>query len=606
MTFGGTGGMCVLRTVAPQTPTSASSVGPVHRRRAEQQRETPVPPARTVIRGTSAGLATGLALSLLATAPAAAEPDDPSLVDDTAAIDALAPFHDQEIDWAPCEEAHLSGSEAECAWIEVPLDYSAPEGERIEIAILRMSASDPEARRGILLSNPGGPGLSGRDLGIELALDSRAGEVYDSIGMDPRGTGASTWIDCEGEPPPSYPRPTDEQISEVTRETIRYARDCDTNAGDLMPHMTTADTARDMDVIRAALGEERVSYVGYSYGTYLGAVYGSLFPERLDRSVLDSPVNPDGIWREDSLAQAPAYTANVERYAIWLAEHDEVFGMGGSPDTIIRTFEETADRLQEEPRPDLFFPGGFDGNDFMAVVGEFARDQSEWDGSAWFLKALVEDEPFPEEEPEGGFEEDTDPEPEIPEDELDLSGYNLDLHTAVMCEAEWPEDVSIYHSDMRDYRDNHPYGSGASWTGPQACTFSEKQPTEPLVDLVPAGSTGPLIIAAEYDANTAYAGGPAMAKTLDGSLLTITDEGGHGFYASLDPVDLAPLHPCVDDAVDAYLVDGTDPQDLECAGLPRPETTSDGPDTEELTDLFQRFEDYDGAEPTPARALGRH
>ncbi|HJE59698.1 MAG TPA: alpha/beta hydrolase [Nocardiopsis listeri] len=553
-----------------------------------------MPPARTVIRGTAAMMAGGLALTLATATPATAEPVDPRPLDDSATLDALAPFHEQEVGWALCEEELFAELELECARIEVPLDYADPGGVRIEIAILRDAASDPDARRGILLSNPGGPGGAGRALGADLGLSTRAGEVYDNIGMDPRGTGASTPLDCGSEFPISHPRPTDRQISRTTRETIRYTRACDEAEGDLRPHMTTANTARDMDVIRAALNEERLNYVGYSYGTYLGAVYGSLFPGRLDRSVLDSPVHPDGIWRESFMMQATAYTDNMRRYSAWLAEHDEVFGMGDDPEEILRVFEETADRLQEEPRDDHPSGQAYDGNAFAAEAGFAARGQSTWDDATWYLKDVIAGEPFPEVEPV----------PEIDQDVADLFGMNMDLHTAILCEARWPERLSTYHSDMRDHRDNHPYGTGAHWAGPQTCGFTRNQPAEPAVDLIPAGTTTPLVIAGEYDANTAYVGGPAMAKTLDGSLVTVTDDGGHGFYAIVDPVDLEFLYPCVNEAVDAYLVDGADPRDLECAGPPRPEATSDRPDAEDLGELFQRFEEYDGSEPTPARTLG--
>ena len=565
-----------------------------------------MPPARTVIRGTSAGLATGLALSLATALPAAADPVATAPADATAAEP--TPFHDQEIDWTSCEEDFLAEFELECARVEVPLDYTDPGGERIEIAILRVPASDPEARRGVIFSNPGGPGGPGRALAAQLGLDgdmglgSRSHEVYDHIGMDPRGTGASTRVDCESDFPSSHPRPADAQIFEVTQEMIRYTRACDANAGDLREHMTTADTARDMDVVRAALGEERINYVGYSYGTYLGAVYGSLFPERLDRSVLDSPVHPDGIWRESFMMQATAYTENVERYAIWLAEHDDVFGMGEDPDEILRTFEETTEALQEEPRTDHPWWEEYDGNAFVEEVGVFARYQDSWDVSAWYLKDVIAGEPFPEDE----LQIAADAEPEVSEDEEVLFGLNWDLATAVICEAEWPKRISVYHSDMRDHRAEHPYGTGAFWAGPQTCAFTRNQPPEPEVDLVPAGATTPLIIAGEYDANTAYSGGPAMAKTLEGSLVTVTDDGGHGFYAMPGQEGPGSLFPCVDEAVDAYLVDGADPRDLECAGLPRPDVTSQEPETEDLIELFQRFEEFDETEPVRPRTLGRH
>ena len=571
-----------------------------------------MPPARIALRGTSVGLATGLALSLLAVSPAAASPvvpePDGATSHDTASPAEPTAFHDQEVDWALCEEEIFAEFALECARVEVPLDYADPDGERIEIAILRVPASDPQARRGVIFSNPGGPGAPGRALALELGLgptmglgNSRSHEVYDHIGMDPRGTGASTPVDCQGELPFTYPRPTDSQISEVTRETIRYTRQCDANAGDLRPHMTTANTARDMDVIRAALGEERINYVGYSYGTYLGAVYGSLFPERLDRSVLDSPVHPDGIWRESFMMQATAYTENVERYAIWLSEHDAVFGLGEDPDQILRAFEETADALQEEPRTDHPVETVYDGNTFALEVGLSARYQQDWDVSAWHLKDVIEGEPFPEVGPAIM----ANLEPEVTEDEDVLFGFAWDLHTAILCEAEWPNRLSVYHSDMRDHRENHPYGTGAHWAGPQTCTFSSGPGSAPEVDLAPAGTTDPLIIAGEYDANTAYSGGPAMAEALDGSLVTVTDDGGHGFYGMVDLLEFATLHPCVNEAVDAYLVDGANPRDLECAGLPRPDVNAERPDTQDLAELFQRFQEFDETEPVRPGALGR-
>jgi pimeloyl-ACP methyl ester carboxylesterase len=340
--------------------------------------------------------------------------------------------------------------------------------------------------------------------------------------------------------------------------------------------MTTANTARDMDVVRAALGEEKTSYLGYSYGTYLGAVYGSLFPERLDRSVLDSAVSPDGIWREVFLGQAPAYSANMDRYTAWLAEHDDAFGLGATQEDVYATIDAASARLREEPSRSHPAVDLYDNHMFDLEVGYHSRFQSAWGTVATYLWFLVNDQPVPEEflplslfAPAEG-----DPDP-----------VTFGLQTAVLCEAEWPDRVSLYHADAREYREEHPYGSGAYWAVPQPCTFSTLDRPEPPVELERDGYSEALVIAGEFDANTFYEGGVAMAERLDSALVTVAGDGGHGFYHGygLD---------CVADAVDAYLVHGAVPEDVTCQGLPPEEMgpaslaeSAPEPDDEELAAL---------------------
>ncbi|WP_223830539.1 alpha/beta fold hydrolase [Nocardiopsis quinghaiensis] len=524
--------------------------------RAEIAEATHVRTAR-VIPMASGVLVTALAVSLAAASPAAADPPD-SPADESA----LAGFHEQELAWAPCTEEALQG--LECAGVEVPLDYSDPGGERVTVAISRARASDPDRRRGILLTNPGGPGGHGRYMPLPLDPQtgtgflggSRASEVYDVIGMDPRGTGGSSpRIVCDTLPPPLYPRPNDEEISGATRAAINYQRSCEQEYGDLLTHMTTADTARDMDVIRAALGEEQTNYLGYSYGTYLGAVYGSLFPERLDRSVLDSAVSPDGIWRDAFLEQAPAYSANMDRYTAWLAEHDDTFGFGATQEEVYATIDATSERLREEPSRSHPAVELYDNHMFDMEVGYHSRFQASWNFLATYLGFFVNDQPVPE-----GFASISLFAPV--EREISTVG----LQTAVLCEAEWPTRVSQYHADAREYREEHPYGSGAYWAVPQPCTFSTLDRPEPPVELERDGYSEALVIAGEFDANTYYEGGVAMAERLDSALLTVAGSGGHGFYV---PEGL----DCVTEAVDAYLVDGKGPEDLTCQGRPPAEVT---------------------------------
>lgn len=503
---------------------------------------------------TAGALALALATSLAA-APAAAE-------------DPLRAFHEQEVVWAPCEEHLLR--EVECAWIEVPLDYAAPGGERASIAISRNRATDPDRRRGILLTNPGGPGGTGRqmavgdrpDHGFSSLSAQRVAEVYDIIGMDPRGGGASTpYLDCGTHYPFTWSRPTDAALSGHTRAVIATQRACESAHGDLIPHMTTANTARDMDVVRAALGEDEVSYLGRSYGTYLGAVYGSLFPQRLDRSVLDAAVPPEGMWRDVFTQQSEGYRANVERYTAWVAEHDDVYGLGDTPEEVVDTFERTRARLVEHPRHE-YWPGDpepfvYTADLFDYAVGVAARFQNGWAHPTADFWYIVNDLPYPEAEaPEDpGFPD----EEEWPEPGIEFD--NPSLMMAVLCEAPWPTRLSDYYANVREVREHSPYGVGAGWHAPQPCTFASHTP-DPLVEPERDGYPRGLVIGGEYDANTLYEASVRMAGRLDHALVTVADEGDHTFYGR-EGMD------CVTAAVDAYLVDGAAPRDALCAGRPR-------------------------------------
>ncbi|QRN79185.1 MAG: alpha/beta fold hydrolase [Nocardiopsis sp. BM-2018] len=535
-----------------------------------------MPRARTTIRTASVATATGLALSLTAVLPAAAGPAGEASPGYPVNQAALAPFSDQELVWAPCTEQELAaeGLALECADFEVPLDYAEPDGDRLTIAVSRAAATEPEERLGVLLLNPGGPGVPARVMPRDQA-GTPLHEVYDLIGMDPRGTGASSRLDCGAELPDIVSRPTDAEISAHTRATIRYTRACDAAEGHRFPHMTSANTARDMEVLRTAMGEEQINYLGYSYGTYLGAVYGSLFPERLNRSVLDSAVHPDEIWRDLFMGQGPAGTANLERYTAWLTEHDDVFGFGSSHEEIVALFDETSARYREEPLEEPF-PGfgPVDGARFDSLVFWYARNQGHWDMSSWVLQVLVTGEPVPEAAalPDGeatAEENQESPAEPDPWEEDPAFAMGTDLFSAIVCEAEWPDRISQYHAQARAYGDDHPYSSGALWAAPQACTFTRNPPTEPAVELARDGYPEALVIAADLDANTHYAGGPALAERLDSPLLTVVDEGGHRFAFMPDQFTGELGYPCVNEVVAAYLIDGEVPGDKECTGIPR-------------------------------------
>lgn len=249
-------------------------------------------------------LALSVVALLMTSVTAAADPPDP-----------LAEFHAQPVKWAQC-----SGklAELECATLVAPLDYAKPGGDRINLTISRKKAVAADRRRGVLFTNPGGPGGSG--LGLPLFLGkSELSQVYDVIGIDPRGVGGSTALNCRTAPAIAEPesRPADGEFGKWAAEAREAEEACQKSGGGIRQFISTANTARDMDVVRAVLGEQKINYLGYSYGTYLGAVYGTLFPNRLDRSVLDSAVHPEWIWHEQFRQQAVAYRMDVEAWAAW-------------------------------------------------------------------------------------------------------------------------------------------------------------------------------------------------------------------------------------------------------------------------------------------------
>lgn len=273
-----------------------------------------------VIAAVGAGSLTGAGVS--GAEPDASEPDDPGR------------FTHQRLDWQPCNDDMLDQAGAQCADVTVPLNYAELRGRTITVAISRVPATDQAHRRGIMLSNPGGPGVPGLDftLGLSLLMPSWPWNQYDLIGMDPRGIGRSTRVDCRW-PFGTYRQSAGADLvgfGESIATQADLAARCQTTDSDKLPHITTRNTARDMDLIRAVLGEDRINYYGASYGTYLGAVFTQIFPERTDRIVFDSAIDP-GRWTIATMQDqgAPAEAA-LDAWADWTAARNSEYHLGAT------------------------------------------------------------------------------------------------------------------------------------------------------------------------------------------------------------------------------------------------------------------------------------
>ena len=264
----------------------------------------------------------------------------------------------------------------QCASLQVPLNYAKPGGRKITLALSKVAATAPASQQqGDLLVNPGGPGGPGRGLAAFVAqgLSPQVAADYNIIGFDPRGVGASVpALSCD----PSFftrlrpdyipPNASAEQL--LVSRARSYAADCQQRYGWLLPYLTTADSARDMNSIRAALGVPTISYFGYSYGTYLGQVYATLFPHRLRRMVLDSVVDPAGAWYADNIAQDYAFQGRMEAFFAWVAAHNASYRLGASRAQVQQAWYRARARLQAHPVDrvigaddfdDTFLQGGY-------------------------------------------------------------------------------------------------------------------------------------------------------------------------------------------------------------------------------------------------------
>lgn len=228
-----------------------------------------------------------------------------------------------KITWGRCQDSELRAAHAQCAMLNVPLDYSTPGGTKIRIALSRLRHTVPAAKyQGVLLTNPGGPGVSG--LTVPLLLRDQPGHAsnaYDVIGFDPRGIGASRpAATCDADNALLYRKTfittTSAEVAGWVAHTKRYTAACARKNGELLGHMTTEENALDMDSIRRALAVGTISYYGFSYGTYLGEVYATLFPQTIRRMVLDSVVDPAEVWYKSMLSQDVAFKRDVR---LWFA-----------------------------------------------------------------------------------------------------------------------------------------------------------------------------------------------------------------------------------------------------------------------------------------------
>ncbi|MEV8637230.1 alpha/beta hydrolase [Streptosporangium sp. NPDC051023] len=462
----------------------------------------------------------------------------------------------------PVESGVQRDPRQRCATLRVPLDYRAPRGRSIEIAISRIGTAQPGLRRGILLSNPGGPGGSGLDLPSQLAagLPREVLDRYDLIGFDPRGVGHSTPVTCGLDLMRQFtlllPYPAPDGGIE---RNLAFARDtsaaCAERSGDLLPFITTANTARDMDRIRAALGEPKLSYFGLSYGTYLGAVYISLFPGRGDRIVLDSAVDPGLVWRDMWRTWNEAIAVRLPDLLAFAAERDAVYHLGTTPDEVRRTFNRLTAALDRQPLPN---PGGpvLDGNalrettrsglyydGYFPLIAEFWQEVvAAISGSTADAAILTRLDRLGS---VGGASGGGTGTAEIPADNRVAALY------AVVCDdAAWPRSVALHTRQVAADRQAWPVTAGMP-SNLWPCAAWPTRPVEPPVTVTGHGPRNVLILQNTRDPSTSLVSARGLRAALGRRAAMITvDQGGHG---------VAGLGSCADEAMNSFLATGALP-----------------------------------------------
>lgn len=292
-----------------------------------------------------------------------------------------SPQNTDSLQWHDCVRIDgLPMERLRCATVQVPLDYDDPGGRTIAVEISRRAADKPEQKRGVLLLNPGGPGSPALPMPLQLAELPGAADVlahYDVIGFDPRGIGLSTPVTCDlaAHQRSAVIGPYARDAADVREQAAVVDEIADQCGGaataGLLPHMSTANTARDVDRIRSSLGVERISFYGVSYGSYLGAVYATLFPQHTDRVVLDSVLGPDGLDVAATRRFAQGFDDRFPDFAEWAARRHDTYGLGKTPAEVRAKFFDLAGRLDRAP------VGEMDGAAFrMATFSALYNDNS--------------------------------------------------------------------------------------------------------------------------------------------------------------------------------------------------------------------------------------
>lgn len=545
-------------------------------------------------------LAVGL-VALLSACGGGNDNDNP----DGGAPDALAAYRDQIINWSVCDDTILGpgiesssaivqglGERLQCAYVRVPMDWSTPMRGDMEVALIRLSSTEASQRQGSILFNPGGPGADGLGSWLSLffafrlsnpesptgAQQQKLMASYDMIGFSPRGTGASTRIYCGTNEKQRFvdlsttEGQSDASLANANYNSAKQAQACKRNP--IAPYINTDATVRDMDLIRGLLGEAKLNYVGYSYGTWLGAWYASLFPENVGRMVLDSALDfvPDGMEKALVAKVAARQTIQDSILVPYAARHSDYFRLGTTDAQVRGVLTALSPRMQ-----------GLLGN---VLAGTSYQSVKSDESLEYVLAASTLDTLFKSIEPsdEDAIEAALKAYAFIPEDnarDLSVRGKAMELYQAyeqswlnnqassiqvdgafwpITCNdsvfttdpARWAATVRAQAALGPMYYHVLPENLCLFWGGPRV--------TQP--DVASAKALDIMLVQTEFDSATPTPDADRLfARLPSAHRVFVSGEYGHGVFPYTDH--------CVDPVVVDYLLGETPVErQIDCPGLP--------------------------------------
>ena len=515
----------------PEVPVPATAVSLAGKRRIRQA--LPALAALLAVLASLLGAAPATAGSVPSSATVGASA--PAAATEAPAVDSLR--------WTDC------GDGFECATARVPRDYDQPDGATLELAVIRLPASSPSRRIGSLFVNFGGPGAPAVDTVRAAGKDlfGSLNDRFDIVGFDPRGVGRSRpAIDCkvnqetEGLYAQPFPTPSTARVSRLVSEDLRYVRACVTRNAAILPHVSTANVARDMDYLRAAVGDEKLSYLGFSYGTFLGATYASLFPDRYRALVLDGALDPSRYINrplENSFEQTAGFERALGRFLQACAADQRACQRFGGKDPW-KAYDTLLARLDRRP---LAVSGGrrVDGDDARAASALAMYSKQLWpvlaralstaeQGDGTTFRALAD--AFYGREPDGTY---------------DPGGDRFFAINAA--ENRWPRDPQRYlEAGRQSWGSFDHFWWNTGYTELAFGLFPVRARDAYYGPFRASRSAAPvLVVGTTYDPATPYRGAlRAVAQLGNARLLTMSGDG-HTAYGGNSP--------CIDRAVNAYL-----------------------------------------------------
>jgi pimeloyl-ACP methyl ester carboxylesterase len=453
------------------------------------------------------------------------------------------------LSWSSCRDTLARTAGLQCATLSVPLDPQEPDGETISIAVARArSTGSDQERIGSLVLNPGGPGGSGIEFltSAAAAFPTELTDRFDLVSFDPRGVGESTPVRCiddatkEEQLSGDLSPDTAEELEGALDDQEEFLEGCQENSGELIEHMSTADVAADMDLLRAALGEDQLNYLGYSYGTSIGAVYATLFPENVRAMVLDGSVSPQASDEDQLLAQALGFERTLANF---VAACNASSDCALAPDAQA-AIDATRQQLEASPvevetesgtrtlGPDLFDLAVATALYDTTLWGALALSVDQVDsGGAATLLSLVDRQTG--RQPDGSYDN------------------SSDAQTMVSC-SDSVERPSVDEATATAERilQQAPIFGGVTAYGALGC-LGWPAAANPLPELTGAGAATVLVVGTVGDPATPYEWSEQMAQALESAVLLTYEGDGHTAFLRGGP--------CIDDAVVAYLVDLTVP-----------------------------------------------